>query len=788
MLNLRERFNSHSRIIRRYEKQAEEILSLEGTFEDYTDDELREKTNEFKKRYQDGESLDDMLIEAFAVVCEGSRRVLGLSPFKVQIIGGITIHNGNIAEMKTGEGKTLTATMPVYLNAISGKGVHVVTVNEYLASRDADEMGELYEFLGLTVGLNVNGMEPEEKKAAYLADVTYSTNNELGFDYLRDNMSRSLESMSQRPLNFAIIDEVDSILIDEARTPLIISGKAQAAAEMYMRADYFVKTLTKDDDYEVDLETNTVTLTTNGMDKAEGIFRIDNLYGSENHRLIHHIDKALQANYTMAKNKDYVVDEGKIKIVDDFTGRIMEGRQYSEGLHQAIEAKEGVEIQDESKTMASITFQNYFRMYNKLSGMTGTAKTEEDEFVEIYNMNVLEIPTNKPVVRDDRDDLLFPSLDGKFTAVIKDIKKRHEKGQPILVGTASVETSEYLGSLLEEEGIPHEVLNAKNHFREADIILTAGQPGAVTIATNMAGRGTDIKLGPGVLEAGGLAVIGTERHESRRIDDQLRGRSGRQGDVGVSQFYLSLEDELMMRFGTDKIKNVLQMLTDEGEDEQPLQNKMFTKQVLSAQERVEGNNYDARKSVLRYDDIMRQQRETIYRERYEVLTAENTTNILKGMMLKHLSNIIDENTLSKNKHEWDLTTIQEEVQSTYNIDAIEVDLLVNVSRDELKDNLWSLIDDNYNEKVSKLDNEAQQINFERAAILRIVDQVWTDHIDFMDSLKEGIGLRQYAQQDPVIEYQEEAERAYAGVINNIVKKLSYLAMHTPLEYDSFSLQ
>lgn len=782
MFNLKERFNSHKGIINKYDKKADEVLALEPTVKELTDEELVNKTDEFRARYQNGETLDDMLVEAFAVVREGAERVLGLSPYKVQIMGGITIHEGNIAEMKTGEGKTLTATMPVYLNAITQKGVHVVTVNEYLSSRDADEMGELYEYLGLSVGLNINEMSPAEKKEAYECDITYSTNNELGFDYLRDNMAPNLDSMTQRSLNFAIIDEIDSILIDEARTPLIISGKAQAAAGMYMRADYFAKTLEKDVDYIVDVESNTVSLTTKGMDKAEGAFRLDNLYGADNHRLIHHIDKALQANYTMTKDKDYVVDEDKIKIVDQFTGRIMEGRQYSEGLHQAIEAKENVEIQNESKTMASITFQNYFRMYDKLSGMTGTAKTEEEEFVEIYNMNVLEIPTNKPVIRDDKDDLLFPSLHGKYTAVVKDIKERHETGQPVLVGTASVETSEYLGQLLVEEGIPHEVLNAKNHSREAEIILNAGQAGSVTIATNMAGRGTDIKLGPGVIEAGGLAVIGTERHESRRIDDQLRGRSGRQGDVGVSQFYLSLEDELMMRFGANKIKDMLQMLTVEGEDEQPLQNRIFTRQVLSAQERVEGNNYDARKSVLRYDDIMRQQRETIYRERLEILTSDDLTTIMKGILQKALIDIVDEHTPGKKKEQWEISDAIKEIEELYNIDGIEMGSLINQDREKIKSILWSHINDIYDEKMIVLDNDSQRASFERAVILRVVDQVWTDHIDFMDSLKEGIGLRQYAQKDPVIEYQEEAERAFVGVVKKISEGVARLTMHTPIHY------
>lgn len=774
MLTIRKWFDSHNSLLKRYEKTAEKILSLDDSMSQLSDEELVAKTDDFKERYQKGEDLDKMLIEAFAVVREASKRVLGLHPYKVQVMGGIALHEGNISEMKTGEGKTVTATMPVYLNAITGKGVHVVTVNEYLSSRDADEMGELYNFLGLTVGLNVNEMTPDEKREAYHKDITYSTNNELGFDYLRDNMAPNLETRVQRELNYAIIDEVDSILVDEARTPLIISGQTKASEGAYMRADYFVKTLTKDTHFIHDIELNSVSLTEEGMDEAEKSFRLSDLYAAENHQLIHHIDKALQANFTMTKDKDYVVDEGLIKIVDAFTGRIMEGRQFSDGLHQAIEAKEHVEIQSESKTMATITFQNFFRMYAKLSGMTGTAKTEEEEFVEIYNMNVIEIPTNKPIVRDDKDDLLFPSMEGKNKALVKEIKRRHETGQPILVGTASVESSEHLGDLLELEGIPHEVLNAKNHFREADIILNAGQMGSVTIATNMAGRGTDIKLGPGVIELGGLAVIGTERHESRRIDDQLRGRSGRQGDVGVSQFYLSMEDELMLRFSSDRIKDVLQLLTPEGGDEQPLQSKMFSKQVLSAQERVEGNNYDSRKSVLKYDDIMRQQRETIYENRLELLTTEDTKYMLKGIQQAVLFKKIEE--VLNPKVEEGLPELLLFLEEYYNVTDINLKEIRKLDKEELKEFLWIKIDKVYEEKISVLENSEQRVSFERSVMLRIVDRVWTDHIDFMDSLRQGIGLMQYAQQDPIIAYQEEAERAYQGVIRNIGEEITKLSM------------
>ena len=613
---LRQLVENDKRELRRLGKLADKVIALESQMAALEDADFPVKTEEFKERYAKGESLDALLPEAFALVREGAKRVLGLFPYKVQIMGGITLHDGNIAEMRTGEGKTLTATMPVYLNALSGDGVHVVTVNEYLASRDAREMGELYNFLGLTVGLNLTGMSSEEKRAAYASDITYSTNSELGFDYLRDNMVVYKSQMVQRPLNYAVVDETDSILIDEARTPLIISGQAEKSTVLYQRADMFVKGLKEEEDYTIDLTSKTISLTDEGINKAEQTFRLPNLYDVDNAALVHHIDQALRANYIMLRDIDYVVDEGKVKIVDGFTGRIMEGRRYSDGLHQAIEAKEGVEVENESKTMATITYQNYFRMYRKLSGMTGTAKTEEEEFREIYNMNVVAIPTNRPIQRVDGQDLIYPSLRSKFRAVVNDIKQRHEVGQPILVGTVAVETSELISNLLRAEGIPHEVLNAKNHFKEAEIIMSAGQRGAVTIATNMAGRGTDIKLGKGVKELGGLCVIGTERHESRRIDNQLRGRSGRQGDPGATQFYLSLEDDLMKRFGGEKMQAIWERLnlTDE-EDDNFIQSKMLTKQVESSQKRVEGNNYDTRKSVLEYDEEMSEQREIIYSQR-----------------------------------------------------------------------------------------------------------------------------------------------------------------------------
>lgn len=646
---LKKIYDNDRRELKKFEKLATKVESLGDEYEKLSDEQLQAKTPEFRKRLKNGETLDDILPEAFATAREGAKRVLGLYPFRVQIIGGIALHYGNIAEMMTGEGKTLTATLPVYLNALTGKGVHVVTVNEYLSSRDESEMGQLYKWLGLSVGLNLNSMSADEKRDAYNCDVTYSTNSELGFDYLRDNMVVYKDQMVQRPLNYAIIDEVDSILIDEARTPLIISGQAEQANSEYIRADRFVKTLVEDKsdddvdddedhgDYKIDWPTKTINLTNQGIKKACEHFGLKNLYDIDNQVLVHHIDQALRANYIMLKDIDYVVQNGEVMIVDSFTGRVMEGRRYSDGLHQAIEAKEGVKIQEESKTQATITYQNFFRMYKKLAGMTGTAKTEEEEFREIYNMEVITIPTNRPIARKDLPDILYPTLDSKFEAVVKEIKERHAKGQPVLVGTVAIESSERLSQMLNQAGIPHAVLNAKNHAKEAEIIMNAGQRGAVTIATNMAGRGTDIKLGPGVKELGGLAVIGTERHESRRIDNQLRGRSGRQGDPGVTRFYLSLEDDLMKRFGGDRVKLFLDRISD-NDDDKVIESRMITKQVESAQKRVEGNNYDTRKQTLQYDDVMRTQREIIYGERMQVISEEKS---LKPVLMPMIKRTID---------------------------------------------------------------------------------------------------------------------------------------------------
>src|SRR5690625_4086664 len=638
--------------LRQLEKTADQIEALEPEYELLSDQDLKQKTEEFKERFNQGESIDDLLVEAYAVVREASKRVLNMRPFYVQIVGAIALHEGNIAEMKTGEGKTLASTMPAYLNALTGQGVHVITVNEYLADRDAEEMGELYEFLGLTVGLNGNGLSKEEKREAYECDITYGTNNEFGFDYLRDNMVLYKEQMVQRPLNFAIIDEVDSILIDEARTPLIISGSAQKSISSYQRANSFVKTLKQEGDYTYDVKTKGVQLTEEGINKAERYFGIENLFDLDHVSLTHHINQALRANVSMHRDTDYVIEEGEVVIVDQFTGRLMKGRRYSDGLHQAIEAKEGMKIQNESMTLASITFQNFFRMYNKLAGMTGTAKTEEEEFRNIYNMDVIAIPTNKPIVRDDRADMIYKTMEGKFKAVVDNIKERNEAGQPVLVGTVAVETSEVISQLLKKAGVKHDVLNAKNHYREAEIIENAGQKGSVTIATNMAGRGTDIKLGEGVIDLGGLAVLGTERHESRRIDNQLRGRAGRQGDPGVTQFYLSMEDELMRRFGSDNMKAMMERLGMD--DTQPIESKMVSRAVESAQKRVEGNNFDARKQILSYDDVLRQQREVIYKQRFEVIDSENLRGIIEQMIQSTVENAVDQYMPGEDTESWDI--------------------------------------------------------------------------------------------------------------------------------------
>ena len=760
--------------IRRLEKMADKVFKYEDQMAALTDDQLKAKTVEFKERYQNGESLDSLLYEAFAVVREGAKRVLGLFPYKVQVMGGIVLHHGDVPEMRTGEGKTLTATMPVYLNALSGKGVHVVTVNEYLSERDATEMGELYSWLGLSVGINLAAKSPMEKKEAYECDITYSTNSEIGFDYLRDNMVVRAENMVQRPLNYALVDEVDSILIDEARTPLIVSGaNAVETSQLYHMADHYVKSLDKDD-YIIDVQSKTIGLSDSGIDKAESYFKLENLYDIENVALTHFIDNALRANYIMLLDIDYVVsEEQEILIVDQFTGRTMEGRRYSDGLHQAIEAKEGVPIQDETKTSASITYQNLFRMYKKLSGMTGTGKTEEEEFREIYNIRVIPIPTNRPVQRIDHSDLLYASIEAKFKAVVEDVKARYQKGQPVLVGTVAVETSDYISKKLVAAGVPHEVLNAKNHYKEAQIIMNAGQRGAVTIATNMAGRGTDIKLGEGVRELGGLCVIGTERHESRRIDNQLRGRSGRQGDPGESQFYLSLEDDLMKRFGSERLKGIFERLNM---SEEAIESRMLTRQVEAAQKRVEGNNYDTRKQVLQYDDVMREQREIIYAQRYDVITADrDLAPEIQSMIKRTIERVVDGHARAKQDEK--LEAILNFAK--YNLlpeDSITMDDLSGLSDKAIKEELFQRALQVYDSQVSKLRDEEAVKEFQKVLILRVVDNKWTDHIDALDQLRNAVGLRGYAQNNPVVEYQAEGFRMFNDMIGSIEFDVTRLMM------------
>ena len=761
---------------RKLEKMADRVFSYADEMAALSDEQLQAKTTEFKERYSKGESLDDLLYEAYAVVREGARRVLGLYPYKVQVMGGIVLHNGDVPEMRTGEGKTLTATMPVYLNALSGKGVHVVTVNEYLTTRDATEMGELYSWLGLSVGINLAAKSPLEKREAYNCDITYSTNSEIGFDYLRDNMVVRAEDMVQRPLNYALVDEVDSILIDEARTPLIVSGpQGSETNQLYFLADNFVKSLDKED-YIIDVPSKTIGLSDTGIDKAEKFFKLNNLYDIENVAITHFLDNALRANYIMTYDVDYLVNEDQeVMIIDPFTGRTMEGRRYSDGLHQAIEAKEGVPVQNESKTSASITYQNLFRMYKKLAGMTGTGKTEEEEFREVYNIRVVPIPTNRPIARVDHEDLLYPSLEYKFNAVIADVKRRYEKGQPVLVGTVSVETSDLISQKLVAAGVPHEVLNAKNHYREAQIIMNAGQRGAVTIATNMAGRGTDIKLGPGVRELGGLCVIGTERHESRRIDNQLRGRSGRQGDPGESQFYLSLEDDLMKRFGSERIKVFMERM-NLSEEESVIKSKMLTRQVESAQKRVEGNNYDSRKQVLQYDDVMREQREIIYKQRQDVITADrDLAPEIKAMVKRTIERQVEGHFLGSKDEAIDgiikfaHTTLVED-------GTLHAESFKPMNKKEIIDELYELALRVYDSQVKKLRDEDRIREFQKVLILRVVDNKWTDHIDAMDQLRNAVSLRGYAQNNPIVEYQSESFNMFNDMIGAIEFEVTRLMM------------
>ncbi|MCE5023367.1 preprotein translocase subunit SecA [Staphylococcus simulans] len=767
--------DGNKREIKRLGKQADKVLALEEEMSILTDEEIRNKTQELKERVQAEEDvvkqdkiLDEILPEAFALVREGAKRVFNMSPYRVQVMGGIAIHNGDISEMRTGEGKTLTATMPTYLNALAGRGVHVITVNEYLASVQSEEMAELYNFLGLSVGLNLNSLSTEEKRQAYNEDITYSTNNELGFDYLRDNMVNYAEERVMRPLHFAIIDEVDSILIDEARTPLIISGEAEKSTSLYTQANVFAKMLKAEDDYNYDEKTKSVQLTDQGADKAERMFKLDNLYDLNNVDIITHINTALRANYTLQRDVDYMVTDGEVLIVDQFTGRTMPGRRFSEGLHQAIEAKEGVQIQNESKTMASITFQNFFRMYNKLSGMTGTAKTEEEEFRNIYNMTVTQIPTNRPVQRIDKPDLIYISQKGKFDAVVEDVVEKHKKGQPILLGTVAVETSEYISKLLKKRGVRHDVLNAKNHEREAEIVSTAGQKGAVTIATNMAGRGTDIKLGEGVEELGGLAVIGTERHESRRIDDQLRGRSGRQGDRGESRFYLSLQDELMVRFGSERLQNMMGRLGMD--DSTPIESKMVSRAVESAQKRVEGNNFDARKRILEYDEVLRKQREIIYGERNSIIDNEESSDLVKTMMRSTLDRAIGYY-VNDDLDEVDYDPFINYVEDVFLHEGeLDISEIKGKDREDIFDTVWEKVEAAYEKQKANIPEQFNE--FERMILLRSIDSRWTDHIDTMDQLRQGIHLRSYGQQNPLRDYQNEGHQLFDNMMMNIEEDVS----------------
>ena len=764
----RKMFDFDEKELRRFDKIADKILELDDEYSKLSDDELKKKTEEFKNRLANGEDFDDILVEAFATAREACYRVIKEKPYKVQLIGGLALHYGNIAEMKTGEGKTLTSVMPAYLNALGGQGVHIVTVNEYLAERDSKWMGQIHEFLGLSVGLNLRDLSPSEKRAEYDKDILYSTNNEIGFDYLRDNMAiRKEDRVQQRGLNYAIVDEVDSILIDEARTPLIISGGFLENKNLYIDADRFAKSLNYDTDIVYDAKLKRSNLSEEGMKKAEKYFKVDNLYDVNNSTLVHFINQALHANYSQKNDVDYVVKDGKIVIVDQFTGRLMPGRAFSDGLHQAIEAKEGVEIQQETKTLATITFQNLFRMYNKLSGMTGTAKTEEEEFREIYNMYVIAIPTNKPVIREDMADLIYASKKSKFKAIVDEIAERHEKGQPVLVGTIAIETSEEISDLLKKRGIPHEVLNAKNHAREAEIIAKAGEKGSVTIATNMAGRGTDIKLGEGVKELGGLCVIGTERHESRRIDNQLRGRSGRQGDPGFTQFYIAMDDELMIRFGSEKIKNILQSTgIDDG---MVIRSKMFSRSVASAQKRVEGNNYDMRKSVLQYDDVMNKQRELIYGKRNNILDSESIHEEILKSMYNHVADIIESH-LDDSEHlgEEDVKDIIEYFNSNLLRKKIDENFFEDKSVDEIIDGITGLITSEYEEKIKEIPEEVTN-EFEKVISLNVIDKYWMEQINTMAHLKEGIFLRQYAQDNPLRAYTQEGFELFDDMLENIDK-------------------
>ena len=770
-------FSNDNKILKEVEAIADEIILLEEEMRALSDDSLKAKTEEFRKRLKEGETLDDLLVEAFAVAREAAYRVIGEFPYKVQLMGGVILHRGDIAEMKTGEGKTLTAVLPAYLNALSGKGVHIVTVNEYLAERDAEWMGEIHRFLGLTVGCNARAMSPSEKRAVYECDITYTTNSEVGFDYLRDNMVTDIKNRVLRPLNFALIDEVDSILIDESRTPLIISGGSKDSAQLYKKASQFVSKLNDGSDYVIDIKSKSVQLTENGVEKAERSFKINNLYDLEHANLVHHINNALRAHHIMKRDVDYVVQDNQVVIVDQFTGRLMEGREYSDGLHQALCAKENVTIKQETVTLATITYQNFFRLYAKLSGMTGTAKTEEEEFLQIYNMRVIEIPTNRPIQRDDLPDLVYGTKKAKFEALVNEVKALHEKGQPVLVGTVAVETSEFLSMMMRQRKIPHEILNAKNHAREAQIIEKAGRKGSVTIATNMAGRGTDIKLDEESRALGGLAVLGSERHESRRIDNQLRGRSGRQGDPGFSRFFVSFEDDLMIRHGSERFESVYSQLGDVA-----IENKMITKQIEGAQRRVEGINFDIRKSLLEYDDVLRQQREIMYDQRNHVLENEDVHGVLYQMFQKVISDTISSYRNFEEKNEpidYDglVEALRQRGLIDHEVTKAEVE---GMDPKELQNVLTQDAWEKYEKKIEPVKD--QFVRVEKEMVLNMIDRSWIDHIDAMDKLREGIHLRSYAQEKPLQAYVNEGFEMFEMMLSNIAENIVMFCVNVKIEY------
>ena len=773
-------FDHEYKELKRFRVLADKVMALDEEYTKLTDTELQNKTEEFRERLKKGETLDDIIVEAFATAREAAYRVIGEKHFYVQILGGLAIHYGNIAEMKTGEGKTLTSVLPAYLNALTGEGVHIITVNEYLASRDAEWMGGIHRFLGLTVGVNARDLSPKEKQSAYNCDILYSTNNEVGFDYLRDNMVVRKEERVQRKLNFAIIDEVDSVLIDEARTPLIISGGEMKSANLYIDADRFAKGIKEGKDFVYDEKTKSVNLTESGSAKAEKNFNIKNLYDIDNSSLLHYINQALRANYSMRKDVDYVVQEGEVVIVDQFTGRLMKGRAYSDGLHQAIEAKEGVNINQETKTLATITFQNLFRMYNKLSGMTGTAKTEEEEFRNIYNMYVIEIPTNKEIARIDAPDMVFATKEAKYKAIIRFVKEKYELGQPVLIGTIAIETSELISSLLKQAKIPHEVLNAKNHAREAEIIANIGQHKSVTIATNMAGRGTDIKLSDDIRKIGGLCVVGTERHESRRIDNQLRGRSGRQGDPGYTQFFVSMKDDLMVRFGSDRIGT---MMSNMGLGDQAIQSKTFTSSIGTAQKRVEGNNFDIRKNLLQYDDVMNNQREIIYEKRNKILDSESIHEMVLTTFRQHISDLVNSHLAPEGRLvENDYTEILEFANNNLIKNDIELDSINGKQPEEVIDTIAKQVISEFESKLEELPEEVTA-EFEKVITLQVLDNYWMEHINTMSHLREGIHLRGYAQEDPLRAYTMEGFDLFDAMLQKIDKDVSILLLKAEVRHN-----